>query len=569
MMSNNPALFFFIAALLLPWLNGKLRALVLLSAPLAGLAMLIHLGDAYTYNVDCFGYSLQPIRIDKLSYIFAIAFHIAAFCAAIYSLHIKDKTQDVAGLIYMGGAIAASLAGDMLSLFICWELTAISSTFLIWASRNNRSYHAGLRYLIIQVISGVLLAGAAIASHYHTGSIAFVAMDLATPAGQLLFFAIGIKAAFPLLHNWLQDAYPKATVTGTVILSAFTTKLAIYALARSFAGQEILIYVGAVMVLMPLVFALLENDLRRVLAYSLNNQIGFMVVAVGIGTELALNGAAAHAFVHIMYKGLLFMCIGAVLHRVGTAKASELGGLYKSMPLTTLFCLIGSLSASAFPFFSGFITKSLIVGAAAEQHLGWLYILLLIGSVGVLDHAGIKTPFFAFFAPAKSEAARNNQKDAPANMLIAMGLCASLCIGVGIYPQALYRLLPFAADYHAYGLEHIVNQTQLLMFALFTFVFCYRKGWYPQYGSHIVLGSDWLYRKLLPTIGNAIADTLGTLLDAWNNMLSRRSGDTKHWMQQQLSSRAPLGSTFNTSTSILIFIALVGIIAFSNLFLTS
>ena len=164
-------------------------------------------------------------------------------------------------------------------------------------------------------------------------------MDINAPGAVLILAGFGIKAAFPMVHNWLQDSYPRASETGAVVLSVFTTKLAVYALARYFAGLEWLIWIGAVMTVFPVFFAVIENDLRKVLAYSLNNQVGFMVCAVGIGTQLAVNGAAAHAFAHIMYKALLFMSMGAVLYRTGTTKANELGGLQRTMPWATQFWL--------------------------------------------------------------------------------------------------------------------------------------------------------------------------------------------------------------------------------------
>lgn len=301
-------------------------------------------------SLELFGISLETIRIDRLSFLFGLIFHLAAILSAIYALHVQDSKQHVAGIMYAGAAIAAACAGDLITLFVFWELTAISSVFLIWASDSESSWKAGLRYLIIQVGSGVLLLSGAIMRYQETGSLAFGAagetgvIGIENWSGKLILLAFGIKCAFPLLHNWLQDSYPKATATGTVFLSAFTTKLAVYALARGFAGTESLIVVGCVMTLFPIFFAVIENDLRRVLAYSLNNQLGFMVVGIGIGTELALNGTVAHAFCHIIYKALLFMSMGAVLHRVGTTKATELGGLYKSMPWTTAFCCIGGVN---------------------------------------------------------------------------------------------------------------------------------------------------------------------------------------------------------------------------------
>ncbi len=317
-------------------------------------------------------------------------------------------------------------------------------------------------------------------------------MSLSGPGATLIFIAFGIKCAFPLLHNWLQDAYPEATVTGTVFLSAFTTKLAVYALARGFPGTEMLIWIGAIMTAFPIFYAVIENDLRRVLAYSLNNQLGFMVVGIGIGTQLSLNGTVAHAFAHIIYKALLFMSMGAVLFRTGTVKGSELGGLYKSMPYTTTFCIVGAASISAFPLFSGFVSKSLIMSAAVDESHIITWLVLLFASAGVFHHSGIKIPFFAFFAHDSGIRC----KEAPFNMLLAMGLAAFLCIGIGIFPTPLYNLLPYAVEYAPYTTTHVLTQLQLLIFSALAFAVLKRTGLYPPELNLIHLDSDWFYRRL-------------------------------------------------------------------------
>ena len=321
-------------------------------------------------------------------------------------------------------------------------------------------------------------------------------MELTGPGPVMIFLAFGIKAAFPLMHNWLQDSYPEATVTGTVFLSAFTTKLAIYALARGFPGTDILIWIGATMAIFPIFYAIAENNLRRVLAYSLNSQLGFMVVGVGIGTELALNGTAAHAFSSVLYKGLLFMSMGAVLFRTGTANASELGGLYKSMPFTSAFCLIGAASISAFPLFIGFVSKSLIITAAADQGHWIVWIILLLASVGAMHHTGFKIPYFAFF--------QNNSgmkcEEAPINMLIAMGITAFLCIVIGVYPAPLYAILPYQVNYVPYTATHVVTQVQLILFAALAFIYMLKTGLYPSQLKSLNLDFDWTYRRMLPVL---------------------------------------------------------------------
>ncbi len=493
----HPALIYLTAAALIPLVpNGRLRASLLLFVPVLGVLPLLILSQGNYGQLVFMGETLTLFRLDGLSFVFALIFSLAAFLSLLYAWHVKDRVQQVATLAYSGSALGAALAGDLITLFVWWEGTAISSVFLIWARRTEGAYQTGMRYLIVQVGSGVvLLAGMAV--HYtETGSIAFEAFSLEGTGAWMILLAFGIKCAFPLLHNWLQDAYPAATVTGTVVLSAFTTKLAVYALARGFAGTEFLIPIGATMTLFPIFYAVIENDLRRVLAYSLNNQLGFMVVGIGVGSELALNGTAAHAFSHILYKALLFMSVGAVLYRTGTAKGSELGGLYKTMPWTMVFCVVGAASISAFPLFSGFISKSMILSAAAKDGYFVTWLILLFASAGVFHHSGIKIPYFAFFAHDSGK----RPKEAPWNMLLAMGLTSFLCIAIGVYPDALYSILPFDASYNPYTTTHVITQFQLLWFSALAFGTLMLTGIYPPELRSTNLDFDWTYRKAGPAI---------------------------------------------------------------------
>ncbi len=540
----NPGLILMVGALLIPVLPGLLRSLYMLALPVAAFVYLIGIPIGAHGELQLFDMALVTFRVDKLSLVFGYIFLLAAFLGVIYALHVGDWLQHTAGLIYAGAAIGAVFAGDLITLFVCWEATAVASVFLIWASGTERAYASGMRYLIIQIGSGVILLAGILFYYRETGSIAFNAIGIETLAGQLILVAFGIKCAFPLLHNWLQDAYPEATVTGTVMLSAFTTKLAVYALARGYAGTDILIPIGATMTAFPIFYAVIENDLRKVLAYSLNNQLGFMVVGIGIGTEMSVNGAAAHAFCHIIYKALLFMSMGAVLHRVGTAKGSELGGLYRSMPWTTGFCIVGAASISAFPLFSGFVSKGLIIAAAIDEGLFWTWIVLLFASAGVVEHAGIKVPYFAFFAHDSGKRC----KEAPLNMLIAMGLAAFLCIAIGIVPDPLYAILPYNVDFHPYTLEHIVTQLQLLMLAILGVVFLIRSGLYPPETPSINLDTDWFYRKLGSNVGATLILLGG---DTWKFVTSKATAAT-HFFERRLhhhhNPEGILGRTWPTGT---------------------
>ena len=506
MISILPTAFIFIAAALVLGLlpKGNVRGVILLITPILAAWQIWNLPVGIFAQVEFVGQTLDMMRVDKLSRIFGLIFCLAAFLGNLYAWHVRDFIQQIAALLYAGTAIGAVFAGDLITLFFYWEGTALASVFLIWARRTEGSYHTGMRYLIIQITSGVILLAGTALLYRETGSITFERMTLGSLGTWLIFLSFGIKCAFPLLHNWLQDSYPAATITGTVILSAFTTKLAVYALARGFAGTELLIYIGAVMTLFPIFFAEIENDLRRVLAYSLNNQLGFMVVGIGVGTEMAINGTASHAFAHILYKALLFMSVGAVMLRTGTSKASELGGLCRTMPRTAIFCLIGAASISAFPLFSGFVTKSLIMDETANQHYPIIWAILVFASAGVLSHSGIKIPYFTFFG--HDSGLRPNE--APIHMQMAMGFTAFLCVFIGVYPEPLYALLPYEVVYRPYTMSHVVGQLQLLCFALLAFAVLMRRGIHPPEIRAVNLDVDWIYRRFIPKLYNIIYNSV-------------------------------------------------------------
>ena len=496
MISNFPPGFIMIiGALLIPFLPHMIRQIYMMILVLIS-AYSLTLGFGIHSTINVMGFDFILFQSDSLTLPFAIIFHIAAALNVIYGAHEKQWKQHVSIMSYSGAAIAAVHAGDLFTLFVWWEATAFTSVFLILAGNTYRSYRSAFRYILIQVTSGMFLLAGAIILLINDGSALLTKFDINSLYGQLIFIAFGIKAAFPLLNGWLQDSYPEASEIGTVALSTFTTKLAIFCFAKCFAGTELLIVIGAIMTFYPIFFAVIENDLRRVLTYSLNNQLGFMIVAIGIGTELAINGAVAHAFAHILYKGLLFMGMGAVLFRVGTCKASELGGLFKYMPITAVCTIIGAISISAFPLFSGFVAKSLIMSALGKEGLVLVYFMLLFASAGVLHHSGIKIPFFAFFAHESGI----KTKEAPLNMIIAMVIASALCILIGIFPSTFYQILPYEINYQPYDFSHVVGQLQLLTFAAFAFICLWHFKIYPPELNSTVLNSDWVYRKMIPGV---------------------------------------------------------------------
>ncbi len=535
--SFNPALILILTGIVCAFLpSNRLRKLLVIAAPIVALYAITSTFFGQTENlftagkISFAGLELTTLRIDYLSIIWGMIFCVAGVFNGIYGLHERSRMTDTMALLYTGGGIGAVFAGDLITLFMFWELLALSSVFIVWAG-GRKAYKPGMRYLGFHVLSGVLLLAGTVIYGRATGNYEFNHIGLEAPGGLFLLAAMGIKAGFPVVHTWIQDAYPKSSVTGTVILSVFTTKVAIYALARGFAGEEVLIYIGAFMMAFPVFFAVLENDLRKVLSYSLNNQLGFMVCGIGIGTNLALNGVAAHVVVDILFKGLLFMSMGAVLHRVGTAKASELGGLFRSMPYTTVLCLIGAGSISAFPMMGAFISKSMILSAALEEHYYAVFAVLLFASAGVLEHSGIKVPFFAFFA----HDSKKRCDEAPWNMLVAMGIAAFLCLYFA-FPwggyQHLYAILPYefgGKPYEPYTGDHVVYQMQLLMAAILAFNVLCKLGLYPPERRAQILDIDWFWRK--PGLAivkwiNAMWARLGALTNLMWRRLFRNVGNT-------------------------------------------
>lgn len=485
-----PAFIYIVGALLVPLLRGKVKSAYMLLLPLVSFFFLITTQVGTTWEINFLGFDLVPFKVDRLSLVFAYIFHLISLIGVIYTLSIRNDLEYVAGLVYGGSALGVVFAGDLFTFFVFWEMLTVSALWLIWAKRTKASQAAGFRYLMVHVFGGLVLLAGIIMYISEQKSLDLGFIGLHSPATYLIFIGMGINAAWPLLHSWLTDAYPESTVGGAVLLSAFTTKSAVYALARTFPGSEPLLWIGIVMTVFPLFYAVIENDLRRVLSYCLINPVGFMMVGIGIGTELSINGAAAYAFAHILYKSLLFMSMGAVLFRTGKIKATDLGGVYKSMPLTALFCAIGALSMST-PLTCGFVSKSMILDAAAHGHLGIIWLTLLFASAGVFLTSGLKIVYCAFFASDRG----HRTKEAPASMLIAMGLTAFFCIFLGSYPAFLYSVLPYPVDFAPYTAPHVLFHLQLLMFSALAFALLLLSGIYPAETRAINLDADLFYRK--------------------------------------------------------------------------
>jgi len=503
MSSVHPAFMLFAVALLATLVRGTLRRLVLLVGTALTLLILAQLGPEAGWTLALPHYTLQLLHVDSLSHIFGFIFSLIACIGVLYALHVSHGGEHAATLVYAGAALGVVFAGDFITLFVFWELMAVASLFVIWYGGSARSWAAGLRYLLVHVLGGSLLLFGILVYIANGGDIALRALttgpEIPEAAFWLILLGIAINAAIPPLHAWLTDAYPEASVTGSVFLSAFTTKTAVYMLIRLFPGAEVLLWAGVIMTLYGVIYAVLENDIRRLLGYHIISQVGYMVAGAGMGTAMALSGATAHAFCHILYKALLFMGAGAVIQATGKRQLNELGGLASALPVVMILYMVGAFSISGVPLFNGFISKSMVISAASEAHLPVAEMLLTLASVGTFLSIGLKLAYFMFFGPER----HLPMQPLPRNMVWGMGTAAALCTWLGIFPGWLYARLPFAVEYHPYTVDHVVSALQLLIGTGLGFWLLLHKF---DGKAAISLDTDWLYRKpLVPLINATIA----------------------------------------------------------------
>ncbi|MDZ7841601.1 MAG: proton-conducting transporter membrane subunit [Gammaproteobacteria bacterium] len=515
-----PTGIFLLGALVAALAGTRAAAVAALLVPLlAGLCSLAVLTPGATASWTVMAYTLQPVRVDQLSLVMVGLFHVAALIAAVYTLQVRDRLQHAALMLYIAGGIGAVLAGDLISLFIFFELIGLSGTLLVLAARKPDSTSAAVRYLVFQITAGVTLLTGILVLGTATGDWSFGHIGLAAPGGWLILLAFGIKSGFPLLHNWIPDAYPRASTAGLAVLAVVTTKVGVYGLARGFAGEGVLVGIGAVMALWPLFYTLVENDLRRVVAYSMMVQIGLMVAAVGVGSALALDGVAMHIVMDVLFKMVLFMAMGAVALRVGTTRGERLGGLWRAMPLTTICVAVAVAANVALPLTGGFISKKVLLAGIEHGDVPAALWLLLVSTsaMGIL-YAGLRILWQGFLRPAGGE--RGGVREAPWPMAAAMVMAAGLLVLTGIFPALTDVLRPHGSDYSPMYPAKVADHVQMLLFTVLAYALLARAGLgLPETGPGTWLDADWLYRRGLPVVASGVLAVLARIRDSGLSML--------------------------------------------------
>ncbi len=495
-----PALTLLLAAALTAVAPSKVRPWLVVAAPLFIVAQLEWWLPLHTeVELHWLTLSLTPLHVDEINQPWGDVFAILGVLGGLYSLHVRDRGQQVAVLVYGASAMGVVFAGDVISLMVAWEIMAVGSAYLVFAGGMRDSRRAGMRYLFVHIVGGSVLLAGVLWHIASTGSIALEPFD-GSAASWLMLVGVAVNAAIPPLHAWLPDAYPNASVTGMVFMSGFTTKSAVYVLARGFVGWEVLLFLGVAMALYGMIFAVMESDIRRLLAYHIVSQVGFMVAGLGVGGEHALEAVASHAFTHVLYKGLLVMGAGAVLYATGRSHMSELGGLARRMRWVLALYMVGALSISAFPLFAGFVSKPLVTHVVKGE-IEFMAFALYVASVGTFLHTGLKLPYFTFFGSRPQDPDAPDAvpvlRRIPMGMYAAMGIAAGLCVLIGVVPSWLFHQLHFEVHPERYTAANVVHTLELLAFTGLGF-------WALKHllkpSTRILVDTDWFYRVAGPLV---------------------------------------------------------------------
>jgi multicomponent Na+:H+ antiporter subunit D len=499
----HPAALVLLAAVLAWQLPRSVGHVVGIVATLGAAAIAWFAPAGTHYEVELFGvFEAVLFNVDQFSALMGLIFGFIGAIAVLYSWYSgADRVQTAFALSYVGTSFGAVFAGDWLTLIFFWELMAVTSTLLVW-HYGGAAVRAGFRYALLHGIGGSLLL-AAIVWHYDAvGSLLFSAsagME-GTTAQVLAAVGIGVNVGFVGLHAWLPDTYPRPHVAASVFLCVFTTKTGVYGMYRAFPDGHLWIaYMGGAMAVFGAFAALLQSDMRRLLSYHIQSQVGYMIAGVGIGSTLAVAGAFGHVFNHILYKSLLFMTVGVVIYRTGEESLDRIGGLGRKMPLTAITFAVAALSIAGFPGFNGFVSKGIVIAEADHyEKYEALWYLLLLGGVGTFL-SFIKLGYFAFVEGSYD----GEVEDANLGQSVGMSLVAILCVVLGVYPAALYRVLPggeilgwqtFEASHYEFTVfttGHLIEGFGLAALGLIGFAIL--RG--PLHRIGTVPDVDWVYNR--------------------------------------------------------------------------
>ncbi|HDR73730.1 MAG TPA: hypothetical protein ENN85_07455 [Methanoculleus sp.] len=509
------------------FLPGKVRNAWAVIVGAAGLGAALALAPSSSLTLAILpGVETVLLLVDPMRSLAGCIFALAGLIAIIYAAYREIPAVETIGILAsIGATLGIVYAGDFITVFVFWELLAIASLCIIWSSGAPGASGAGYRYLLFHIFGGACLLGGIAWTVIASGN---VAIGPAAEGGGLLLMlvGIGVNAAFVPLHTWVPDAYPRASVAGSVALCIFTTKAAVFLLAAIGGWGAAVAYMGAAMAIYGAVFALLQDDIRRLLSYSIISQVGYMVAALGAGTAAGIDAGLAHMVNDILFKSLLFMAAGAVIYRTGSSRLSELGGLGRSMPLTAICAVIGGLALAGLPGLNGAVSKGMVIEAAAG--VPYLAEALLLAAVITVIYVS-RLLYRVFFRPAPEGGRGAVPRDPPAPMLAGMALATILCIAIGIVPDLLTDLLPGGTHAHPFSPAHLVESAAIFLAAgaLILILRSLRysgRGWGADIDRlYIAAGRGVAWFSAGPMV--QAADAIGRILDIIIGFLKRMSAN--------------------------------------------
>ena len=498
----NPGLIYLIGSIGLYIIKQEWRKyLALITAISAGVVLFI-LPQGQLLKLPFLDFELILLEVTPITRFIAIIFIFFNIASIIYGINLFTRKDYWLSYFYIGSSLTIILVGDFFSFYICWELMTISSYFLIFNNSQPLTRQTSYYYFVMHLVGAISLLWGILLHYSAVGSMALTTVQVGLP---FFILAVGIKLAFIGLHTWLPKNYANTPFYISVILSAYTTKVGVYACYKLLPTVDYLAYAGVISAVLGVIFALAQTKIRNILSYHIISQIGYMIVAleVSTSTSVSLIGGFFHLGNHILYKGLLFMTAGVVIYATDKEDLINLGGLYKELPYTTIYIIIAAASISGIPLFNGYVSKLLIKKGVSDPILIWGMYLAGIGT----SLSFLKIIYFGFFRTPKQKV--NIKQQPSSGMIISMGLLAAACVIIGLRPQVLLQVLGgINKEVHYFSLHYLWVGLQPTLLALVLFKVAYQWIKPQHHESH-----DFDAYLLL---GRAV-NTIGKQLSNWHN----------------------------------------------------
>lgn len=518
----HPSFILLLGALITAFIPQKLKKYIVLVSGIISFALALRLTVGTEITVPFIqGLSLVILKVDQLAWIMTIATTFMLLLSLLYGWGEIGHREATWGLVYAGSSCGALLSGSLMMLVIWWEVMAVAAAFMLISRHDKHAVNAGIRYLVIHFFGGnLLLFGVALLAKQGFYLVEPLTRSMGT-AYWLVLAGVGVSAGMIPFHAWIVDAYPNASIAGSVLMNSMTTKVASITLLRLFAGEQFLMGMGLLMAFWGVVYALRENHIRRLLSYHIISQVGMIITAVGIGTPLASNAAVALVLGNMLYKGILYMSTGSIYYCTGKQKLTELGHQVKTVPMNACFFFIGALAIAGMPGLMGFACKPMVMAASGEQKMALLSFLLYFASIGTFLSVTMKLGYNMFFG---INAAPVKKKNAKPMMYAAMAILSLIIIAFGIKPGLFYQYLPWtnAAPYSPYTLDHVLSELQLLLGGLLAFVVLHHLF---KVKSGVSLDLDWFYRKPLVSFCLSLSNGINKFrLAVWQILVNGLGG---------------------------------------------